>query len=163
MKYLSACALLFLSAIVCASLPIQVSEEELIKNTDHLIIGRVVGVDMVDANGKEISDLKARTGPGLTNTIRLIVEVESVVLSNAKEVPHILKVPLDPFMHFNLGQIKEAHAGEQPPFLLLLKGSNFEPPFPGVFGKDIAEKEKFSKAIKSNKALQHAPSALDSL
>lgn len=155
MKYLSAFALLFLTGSAYASLPIQVSEEELIKNTDHLIIGRVVGVDMVNANGKEISDLKARTGPGLTNTIRLIVEVESVVVTSAKEVPHILKVPLDPFMHFSLGQIKEAHSGEQSSFLLLLKGSNFEPPFPGVFRKDIAEKEKFSKAIKSKKVLQH--------
>ena len=163
MKYLGAFALLFLSVIAYASLPIQVSDEELIKNTDHLIVGRVVGVEMVDVNGKEIFDLKARTGPGLANTIRLIVEVESVVLNSAKEVPHLLKVPLDPAMHFSLGQIKEAHAGAQSSFLLLLKGSNFEPPFPGIFRKNVAEKEKFLKAIESNKALQHAPSALDSL
>lgn len=152
MKYLVASVLFFLSGIVCASLPIKVSEDELIKNTDHLIIGHVIGVEMIDSKGKEIDDLEARTGPGSTDTIRLIVEVESVVLTNEKKVPRVLKVPLDPFMHFSLGQIKSAHSGKQSSFLLLLKGANFEPPFPGVFSKDLTEKEKFLHAIKLHNA-----------
>lgn len=109
---------------------------------------------MIDSKGKEITDVNARTGPGLTNTIRLIVDVENVVLTNTKEVPHILKVPLDPFMHFRLGQIRDAHASSQTSFLLLLKGPNFEPPFAGVFAKPIKEQEKFLEAIKAYKLLQ---------
>ncbi len=154
MKFLGLVLLFLVSAAAHSSLPIKVSDEELVKNTDHMIIGRVVGVEMIDKNGKKITDVEARTGPSLTNIIRLVVEVESVVLTNAKVVPPILKVPLDPFMHFSLGQIKEAHAGKQTSILLLLKGANFEPPFPGVFRRDLLEKEKLLEAIKSNQMLQ---------
>ncbi|WP_020558108.1 hypothetical protein [Thiofilum flexile] len=154
MKYLIICLLLVMNTIASASLPIRVSDEKLIQNTDHLIIGRVVGVDMIDKSGKAITNPNTRTGPGLTNTIRLIVKVDSVALTNAKKVPPVLKVPLDPFMHFTLGQIKTAHSGKQDPFLLLLKGDNFQPPFPGVFSKGVVEKDKYLKAIKAYKQKQ---------
>lgn len=133
-----------------ASTPVQIPDGQLIKNTDHLLVAHVVDVDMVDEKGREITDLKAKAGPSLTNIIRLIIEVDEVLLTNAPVVPKRLKIPLDPFMQYNLGQIKAAHAGKQPPILLMLKGANFLPPFPGVFTRSLDEKEKFLRALKDN-------------
>lgn len=133
-----------------ASAPVQIPDGQLIKNTDHLLVAHVVGVDMVDDKGREITNLKAKTGPSLTNTIRLIFEVDEVLLTNSPDVPKRLKVPLDPFMQYDLGQIKAAHAGKQLPVLLMLKGANFLPPFPGVFTRSLDEKEKFLQALKDN-------------
>ena len=159
-----------------SSLPIQVSLEELVENSDHLLIGHVIGVDMIDDKGEEITDPNARTGPGSKNLIRLIVKVDEVIVSNVKNVPDTLKIPLDPFMHYSLGQIKEAHSSEGEKFLLLLrkcpetalcspqsgracrgsaKGSDFQPPFAGVFGRSLSEKNKIIELMKSNKS-KHA-------
>ncbi len=165
-----------ISSMAHASQPIRVTLEELTSQTDHVLIGRIIGVDMIDGDGKQITDLDARTGPGSKNLIRLIVKVDEVIVSNVKNVPDTLKVPLDPFMHYSLGQIKEAHSSEGEKFLLLLrkcpetilcspqppracrgsaKGSDFQPPFPGVFGRSLSEKDKIIELMKSNKS-KHA-------
>ena len=110
-----------ISSMAHASRPIRVTLEELTSQTDHVLIGRIIGVDMIDGDGKQITDLDARTYPGSKNLIRLIVKVDEVIVSNVKNVPDTLKVPLDPFMHHSLGQIKEAHSSEGEKFLLLLR------------------------------------------
>jgi len=135
-----------------SSMPLEVSLKELVENSDHLLAGHVVGVDMINEQGEEITDADARTGPGSKNTIRLLIKVDEVIISTSSSVPDLLKVPLDPFMHYSLGQIKEAHNSEGEKFLLLLKGSGFQPPFAGIFGRDLSEKEEIIRLIKSNKS-----------
>jgi hypothetical protein len=48
---------------------------ELVKVADHIIGGKIIKVDMIDKDGKDIADEEARTGPGLNNTIRLHLKV----------------------------------------------------------------------------------------
>jgi len=112
------------------------------QRADHILVGRVTSVDMVDANGTGVTDPQARTGPGLKNVIRLLVAVDEVLVTNAPSVPGVMLVALDPFLHYSLGQIQDAHAGDTQSRLLLLKGKDFVGIKPGVFFRPLSDKEK---------------------
>ena len=142
MKAVVALVAVFCSHLAFASMPIPTTLEELAQCADHILVGHVVAVDMIDESGQPIEERDMRTGPGLKNAIRLHVTVDEVLVTNAKEVPKLLKVPLDPFMHYSLGQIKDAHAKSSEPFLVLLQGPSFQPIVPGAFLRNMDEKEK---------------------
>ena len=135
-----------------ASVPVDVSLDVLAKSADHLLIGHVVGVDMIDGQGRQITDANAMTGPSTRNLIRLVVEIDEVVVSGARAVPKIIKVPLDPAMHYRLGKIKDAYSNPSQKFLLLLHGENFQPAFPGVFRRNLSDKSKVIELMKANKS-----------
>jgi hypothetical protein len=139
---------------VSASLPLNISTEELVKNSDHMLVGHVIDVDMIDGRGHAIKDLEARTGPGSDNKIRLIIQVDEVIKTNAKSVPKTLKVPLDSFMHFKYGQIKKAHEGDTERFLLLLKGPDFQPPFAGTFRRELIERDRIVELFSASLAAE---------
>ncbi len=147
--------LFFVSNTAFASFPIEVTDEELITKTDHILIGRVIGVDMIDGDGNQVTDLKARTGPGLNNKIRLIFAVDEVLVTNSSSVAEKLFIPLDSFMHFSLGQIREHYPENTGQRLLLLSGSEFQPPVAGHFQRSLENKnyylELFNKTNKSSK------------
>lgn len=128
------------ASLAIASVPLEATLEEMAKSADHILAGRVIGVDMVDAKGAQITDREARTGPGLTNTIRLKISIDEVFFTNARPVPKLLNVPLDPFLHYTLGQIQDAHRGDNSVRLLLLKGSDFSGIMAGVFFRPISDK-----------------------
>jgi len=139
---------------VCASLPLQVSDEDLVKKTDHILIGRVVGVDMIDAYGKQITDPDAKTGPGIKNKIRLIIKVDEVLQTNVSEVPKELYVPMDSFMHYSLGAIKEYYPEISEQRLILLSGKKFQPPVAGHFQRLLTKKDYYLDLFKTNESLQ---------
>ena len=144
---------------VYSSLPIRITLEELVKKTDHVFTGHVFDVDMIDGNGNQIHNTKARTGPGLKNQIRLIVKVEEVYTNGSKSIPSVLKIPLDSFMHFSFGQVKEAEKqtyGKKAIFLL--SGKDFHPPVAGNFMRDLSFKNKIFKL----KGLTGAPVKISS-
>ena len=60
----------------------------------------------------------------------------------ANQVPALLKVPLDPAMHYDLGQIRAAHARPSTQILILLRGSEFLPIVTGIFSRMLEEKEE---------------------
>jgi hypothetical protein len=124
-----------------AGLPLIATLEELAREADHVLVGRVNGVDMIDGKGAPITNPQARTGPGMGTTIRLSVQVEEVLASTTKDVPTQLWVPLDAEMHYSLGQIRAAHAEVSPPVLVFLKGDRFQPIKPGVFLRPISDRE----------------------
>lgn len=126
-----AVALLVTSAVVSASHPLEASLQDLACGADHILVGRVVGVDMVNSIGMPIRDQNARTGPGLRNAIRLHVEVLEIVESAAPEPPSLLKVPLDSAMHYSLGQVQAVYAEPSDPSLVFLRGRSFEPVIAG--------------------------------
>ncbi|WP_454908833.1 hypothetical protein [Variovorax gossypii] len=132
--------------VVLASLPLQMSLAEMVAQADHVLVGHVVGVDMVDGSGLPIVDGQARTGPGLNNVIRLHVAVDETLITNAKRVPKKLLVPLDPLMHYSLEQIRSAHQNDATPRLLLLEGSDFSSLKPGVFFLPVQEKDRVLRA-----------------
>lgn len=121
------------SGVGMASVPLAATLEDLVRGADHILVGRVVVVDMVDALGRLIADEAQGTGPGLGNTIRLHIAVDEVLITNAEDVPVLLKVPLDSFMHYRLGQVRSAHADSPVSILVLLKGHDFSPVIAGRF------------------------------
>jgi hypothetical protein len=139
MKRLLLLAALLFPLPAGASLPLQATLKEMASSADHMLIGTVIGVDMVDGDGVAVDDPAAGTGPGLANVIRLQVRVDETLVTNAAKVPAVLDIPLDPFLHYSLGQIKNAHAGVNHPILLLLKGPSFAPIKAGVFARPLAD------------------------
>jgi hypothetical protein len=157
MKYVVTLLLSFCTAVAFATLPLQATLEQLASDSDHILAGHVIGVDMVDADGNEIKDEKAMTGPALQTKIRLIIKVDQVFFSRARAVPDTIRVPLDPLMHFSLGQIKEAHREPSESMLVILQG-RFEPVVPGVFFRELPDAQKAleirAKAQESNKTIE---------
>ena len=138
--------LLFLAAlvpaVVLAGFPFEATLEDMAQQSDHILIGRVVGVDMVDAKGTLITDEEARTGPGLSNTIRLRIHVDEVLFTSSPVVPEVIPVPLASHLHYSLGQVRKAHNGDTEVRLVLLKGPEFSGIKPGVFLRPLADKEE---------------------
>ncbi len=138
-RLLSLAAMIPLVAL--ASLPLQMSIIEMATEADHVLIGHVVGVDMVDGDDNPVLDDQARTGPGLRNVIRLHVTVDETLITTAERVPKELLLPLDPHMHYSLGQIRSAHQSDATQRLVLLKVANFSSLKPGIFFRPLKEKD----------------------
>jgi hypothetical protein len=134
-----------LPAIAMAGFPFEATLEEMAQGADHILVGRVTGVDMIDGSGKQITDLQQCTGPGLKNTIRLLITVDQVLVTNASSVPDVVPVPLASHLHYSLGQIKEAHVGDTEIRLVLLKGADFVGIKPGVFLMPLEDREQALK------------------
>lgn len=140
MKQILVLVAMLFASLANASLPLEATLEEMANGADHILTGRVIGVDMIDAKGVQITDREARTGPGLTNTIRLRISVDEVLVSNVRPAPKLLAVPLDPFLHYTLGQIQDAHRGDNRVRLILLKGPDFVGIKAGVIFRPISDR-----------------------
>jgi hypothetical protein len=125
-----------------AGFPFEATLEEMAENADHILIGRVTGVEMIDGRGKPILDEKAMTGPGLKNTVRLLITVDEVLVTNATDVPRVLPVPLATHLHYSLGQIRAAHDGDKLVRLVLFQGGDYSGIKPGVFLRPLSDKEE---------------------
>lgn len=134
-----------LPTLAFAGLPLRASLEELATGADHILVGRITGVDMIDASGNAVTDPSARTGPGSGKQIRLRIEVDKTLLTNAQSVPSTLHVPLDSSLHYTLGQIQAAHRVESPQLLVFLKGPQFEAIKAGVFLRRLSDQESALK------------------
>ena len=129
------------SSLAVVSQPIRVSMLEVVQNSDHVLVVHVVGVDMIDGDGNEITDPSAGTGPGSKSLIRLKCSVLEIHRTNAEVVPKELWIPLDGFMHYSLGQIQNAHEGDAYPVVVVLAGDQFQPAFDGKFRYRMQELE----------------------
>lgn len=137
--------MLLVSAAANAGFPFEATLQEMAQDADHILVGRVTSVDMIDAKGAAVKDREARTGPGLTNTIRLLIAVDEVLITNSRAVPKVLAVPLASHLHYSLGKIQDAHAGDSEVRLLLLKGKNFAGIKPGLFLRPLSDKTEALK------------------
>ncbi len=148
------CLLAFTS--FATSLPPR-SLAQLVTDYDHVIIGKVTLVDMIDAKGKQITNLTARTGPGLYHTIRLNITVQTngVLLTNSKHVPPTLIIPLDSAWHYSLGQIKTAEEGQTRIFLL--KGANFDFAYSAGCSRALSDRPQIEDLIKPKTASAKPP------
>jgi len=122
--------------------PFDATLEEMAGGADHILIGRVTGVDMIDSSGKPVLEENAKTGPGSSNTIRLLITVDEVLVTNTVNVPKVLPVPLATHLHYSLGQVRNAHDGDKLVRLVLLQGENFIGIKPGVFLRPLSDKEE---------------------
>jgi hypothetical protein len=48
--------------------------EEMVREADHVVVAKIVSVDMVDGRGRPLADRRSRTGPGLANQMRFNLE-----------------------------------------------------------------------------------------
>ncbi len=124
-----------------ASFPLRATLAQMAFSADHIFVGTVTGVDMVDGDGNAIDNPAARTGPGLENVIRLTIRVDEMLVTNAGDIPREIKVPLDSSLHYTLGQI-QAESGDQAPRLVLLKGPSFAPILAGVFSRPLGDRDE---------------------
>ncbi|RYG64817.1 hypothetical protein EON80_18505 [bacterium] len=132
-----------------AGFPFEATLDEMASSADHILVGRVTGVDMINESGRQIQDLEAKTGPGLKNQIRLRIAVDKVLITNSSNVPKILYIPLASHLHYTFGQIRDAHAQDSEPRLIFLKGPRFEAIKPGLFMRPLEQKEE---ALRLHKA-----------
>lgn len=152
MRILLILILLCLAKLVVQATQIEGKElSELLAESDHVLVCRVVRVQMVDERGKELHDRKARTGPGLKNELRLhvIVEKDGVLKTNAKKAPEKLVIPLWQAWHYSLGQWKDDAEGKT--FIFLLKGEDFQRVYQGFFNRELSEKSEIEKIIREQK------------
>ena len=121
---------------------------QLVAESDHVLVCKVVKVQMVDETGKEVTDRDARTGPGLKNELRLHVELEKggVIKSNAKNVPEKLIIPLWQMWHASLGSSRDFYEGGV--YVFLLKGADFRRVYAGGFQRDLSEKADIETIIR---------------
>lgn len=148
MKLIIAIILTLISSYSRASFPLEITQKEMASQADHILTGKVVDVDMIDGEGKKITSRQEMTGPGLRNTIRLHVRVEKVLVTSAKDVPKMLIIPLDPFMHYSLGNVQSVESQNHETRLFLLKGENFQPIVAGRFEQPLSEQKQVMKIHK---------------
>lgn len=123
---------------------------DLVKSADHVVVGTVVEVDMVGADGQQVTDEKARTGPGLENEIRLRIRVpeDGVLKSSLKEFPRDLVVPIWRNWIHSLGQWKK-EKGQS--LILFLKGSDHRPVTPAQFLRPATERQEIESLIREQR------------
>jgi hypothetical protein len=129
-------------SVSVAGFPFEATLEEMAAGADHILVGRITGVDMIDENGDPVLDDNAMTGPVLKNTIRLLIAVDEVLVTSSEVVPKVLPVPLASHLHYSLGQVREAHEGDTLPRLVLLQGEDFSGIKPGVFLRPLSDKDE---------------------
>ncbi len=108
-RTLTAALLLICTCEGMGSIALDASLKDLACGADYVLVGRVIGVDMINQRAWQIRDEKTMNGPSLKNRIRLFIAVDEVLSTTAGQVPSQLKVPLDSFMHYSLGDVKSAH------------------------------------------------------
>ncbi len=121
----------------------------LVTGSDHVLVGKVEKVEMVDERGHELLDRQARTGPGLKNELRLhvVIEKDGVLKTNLKKVPAKLVLPLWQMWHFSLGQWKDD--GEGKVYIFFLKGQDFLPFSQAEFFHDIRDKQNVERLLRN--------------
>jgi hypothetical protein len=119
---------------------------EIVKVSEYVFAGEVVGVRMTDGKRKPVTDPEARTGPGLDNTIWLDVAVDRdlILKAPASKIPERVSVSLWTTRHCTLGQIKEADHSK---FFFLLD-KEFKLTYPGDFPISIEVERRLQSIIR---------------
>ena len=124
--------------------------EEMVRESDHVVIATITRVDMVDGRRKPVTDRDARTGPGLTNEMRFHLKVEEVLFTRSNALSPGLMVPLWTMWHYGLGDMQDRVTGSRGIFLL--KGESFEPTYPADFQRALDERPEIERLLGSAEA-----------
>lgn len=119
--------------------------EEMVREADHVVVAKIVSVDMVDGRGRPLTQRNARTGPGLPNQMRFNLEVQEVLFARTKPPPRTLRVPLWQMWHYSLGTMQDDLTGATGIFLL--KGDAYEPVYPAGFQRDLEERAEIVRLL----------------
>jgi hypothetical protein len=144
---LSAVLWLTLAPSVFATSYAPISLPELVKTSAYILAGDIVNVRMTDKSGKDVFDPKARTGPGLENTIFLDVVIDQKLILKSRggaAIPKELSIPLDTLRHMSLGQAQQFF--KEKSFFFLDK--EFRSAHPGEFMQPITEQRKLESILR---------------
>jgi hypothetical protein len=119
--------------------------DEMVRESDHVVVATITSVDMVDGSGKPLTDRSARTGPGSNNQMRFHLRVEAVLFTRSKALPSALTVPLWTMWHYALGNMQDQVTGSRGIFLL--KGDAFEPTYPTGFQRALDERSQIEHVL----------------
>jgi hypothetical protein len=121
--------------------------EDILRESDHVVVATIIGVEMVDGAGQPVTDPAARTGPGLDNRLRLLLQVKHVLFTRADRLPSTLLVPLRSMWHYELGDMQNGLVGSTGVFLL--RGKNFQPAYPTYFQRSLDERPEIERLLAS--------------
>ncbi|HDS1037816.1 TPA: hypothetical protein QDZ42_000928 [Stenotrophomonas maltophilia] len=113
--------------------------QEMVAEADQIVRATVVAVEMVDGQGRPLTDPDSPTGPGLSNEIRLVLQVQEVLRSHGK-VPGTIRVPLWTMWHDSLGRARGRYLDSEGIFLL--KGKRPAPVYPMDFQRPLDERAR---------------------
>ncbi len=121
----------------------------LVTQADYIVVGKVVKMDMIDANGQEIFDKKARTGPRSGKMIRYFVAVDrkKTLKGDIKKIPQSLVLPDWPMWIRGIDGMKEMYEGKN--CIFLLGAPNLFPKPQSQFVRDISEKSEIVRILRS--------------
>jgi hypothetical protein len=121
---------------------------DMVAESDHILIGVVKAVDMVDGTGQEVTDLGGRTGFGYTNTIRLTVAVQrdGILKTNKADTPDMLTVSLWKEWIATLGDMQYLSGKE---YIFLLRGEDYQIVYPSGFYQELSKRNEIEKMIRS--------------
>lgn len=120
--------------------------EELVRESDVVVVATVTRVDMVDGHGRQVLDRSARTGPGLRNTIRLHLQLGEVLSGGSASLGPTMTVPLWTAWHYELGRMQEQLTGAIGIFLLKRDGS---PVYPAYFQRSLPERDEIQRILQA--------------
>lgn len=121
--------------------------DELVRESDHVVVATIIAVEMVDGHGDSVTDRDARTGPGLDNEMRFFLQVKHVLFTRSDALPPVLMVPLWSMWHYELGDMQDQMTGSAGIFLL--KGNYFQPTYPAGFQRSFDERPEIERLLAS--------------
>lgn len=120
---------------------------DMVAESDHVLIGKVNAVDMVDGAGQEVTDLNGRTGPGYANTIRLRVAVhrDGILKTNKADTPNMLTISLWKGWIDTLGDMQHLKGKE---YIFLLRGDDYQMVYPSGSCQELSKLNEIEKMIR---------------
>ncbi|WNH51271.1 hypothetical protein [Stenotrophomonas oahuensis] len=146
MKYLLSLLALMWVTTASATSVAPMTLEQIVAQSDAAVIAKIEAVDMVDGQGRQVTDPAARTGPGSDNQIRLHLVLDEAVFTRTGPVPVRITVPLWQMWHYDLGQIQR-QVGQKSIFLLKGQKYTFEPAYYNDFQRPRSEGRKIRKLV----------------
>ena len=120
---------------------------DIVAESDHVLIGEVKAVSMVDGAGQEVLDLNGRTGPGYTNLIRLNVAVRrnGILQTNKAGTPQVLTISLWKGWIATLGSMQYLKGKA---YIFLLRGEDYQITYPSGFYQELSKRNEIEKMIR---------------
>jgi hypothetical protein len=120
---------------------------DMVSESDHVLIGEVKKVEMIDGAGREVTDLNGRTGFGYKNTIRLKVAVQrdGILKTNKADTPDMLTISLWKGWIDTLGDMEYLKGKE---YIFLLRGEDYQIVYPSGFFQELSKRNEIEQMIR---------------
>jgi hypothetical protein len=128
---------------------------DMVAESDHVLIGEIKAVDMVDGAGQEVTDLNGRTGLGYTNTIRLSVTVQrdGILKTNKADTPNMLTILLWKGWIATLADMQYLKGRT---YIFLLRGEDYQIVYPLGSYQEISKRNEIEKIIRGKPMTSNA-------